>query len=237
MIGIIDVHCHILSGVDDGAKTLEESKKMLEMEYAQGVRTIIATPHYRRHMFQYSKEKVEEQYKQLQEVAAKVGDGLKLVLGCEYYAEQDMVERLNNDKCYTIAGTRHVLTEFSSATEYSFMRECIYALISNGYIPIIAHVERYVALKKNQIKELVELGALMQLNADSILGKKGHKVKKFCQNMMKEDLLNFVGTDAHGIRERAPRIAKCARYVEKKMGQDYAQKIFINNPAEILKID
>ena len=237
MIGIIDVHCHILPEIDDGAKNLEESKRMLEIAYAEGVRTIIATPHYRRRMFRYSTEEIEEQYNKLQEVAAEVGDGLRLLLGCEYHVDLDIIERLNSGECYRLAGTRYVLAEFSSIANYSFVRERIHALVSNGYTPVIAHVERCVVLQVNQIKELVELGALIQLNADSILGKNGYKTKRFCQKMMKEDLLDFVGTDAHGITERPPRIAKCAAYIEKKMGRDYAQRIFIDNPSEMLKMD
>ena len=237
MVGIIDVHCHILPGVDDGAQTLEESKKMLELEYQEGVRTVFATPHFRRRMFESSMEKIEQQYQKVKEIACGIGDGMDVFLACEYHVNMEIVEDLNSKVRPTVAGSSYVLAEFSGNSDFSFMRERAYDLISNGYRPIFAHVERYRCLgeKIERVEELARLGAYMQVNAGSIIGEDGWKVKRFCKKMMQEDLLHFVGTDGHGMKYRVPHIAQCAQYMEKKMGQAYTKKILIENPSEIIK--
>jgi len=234
MVGIIDIHSHIVPDVDDGAKTLDESKQMLQLAYNEGIRTIIATPHFRRRMFECPLQKRKEQYEKLKEVAAQIGDGMTIIFGCECYADSNLIERLATGECCTIGNSSYVLTEFSERRDFAYVRQIIYDLVCNGYEPIVAHVERYGYLKKENIEELISLGAKMQINAESIIGKEGRKIKKFCKMMMKEGLLSFVATDAHGVKDRPPEIASCAAYIEKKMGKDYAKKILINNPLALI---
>ena len=235
MVGIIDVHCHIVPEVDDGAKTLEESKQMLQIAYDEGIRTIIATPHFRSRMFECSMEKRKSQYEKLKEVAKNIGEGMTIIFGCECYADSGLIERLETGECGTIGNTSYVLTEFSERRDFAYVRHMVYELICNGYEPIVAHVERYEYLKREHIEELISLGAKMQINAESIIGKEGRKVKKFCKMMMKEGFLSFIGTDAHGSKDRPPEIASCAAYIEKKMGRDYAKRILVDNPLEIIE--
>ena len=236
MIGIVDMHSHIIPDVDDGARTLEESKQMLELAYSEGIRTIIVTPHFRREVFECSLNKIEEQYKAVKQLGKSIGDGIEVLLGCEYYAETDMLDRLQNEPQYTMAGTSYVLIEFSVDVELSYMRAIIQELVRGGYKPILAHAERYECLyKRFYVNELITLGAKIQLNAGSIIGDNGRKVKKFCGKMMKENLISFIGTDGHDTRARRPEIAKCAEYLEEKMGHGYARKVLIDNPQAIIK--
>ena len=235
MIGIIDIHCHIISGVDDGAKTLEESKAMLKLAYAQGVRTIIATPHFRRGLFECPINKISDQYQALKDISRQMDERIKVFQGCEYFAEIGMAQVSKMEPRYTMAGTTYVLAEFSRTAELSSMRAILRELISSGYKPILAHIERCECLHQIQhVKELAKLGVLMQVNADSVLGEGGNRVKKFCQKLIKENLLSFIATDAHGSKVRPPNIAKCANYLESKMGYDYAKKILIDNPQKIV---
>jgi len=117
------------------------------------------------------------------------------------------------------------------------LRERAYDLISNGYRPILAHVERYPCLEEKieRVEELTRLGVYMQVNAGSVIGEDGWKVKRFCKEKMQEDLLHFVGADGHGIKYCVPHVAQCAQYMEKKMGEAYAKKILIENPSKIIK--
>lgn len=237
MEGIIDIHCHIIPEVDDGVRTFEECRKLLEMEYAQGVRTIIATPHFRRTMFETPIDKIQVQYEQVKAIANEVGTGIEVVLGCEYYADLEMVDNLNAKARPTMGDTAFVLIEFPENVKFALMRERVYELICNGYEPIVAHIERYKVLVEEiaYVEELVTLGAKMQLNAESIIGLEGWKIKRFCKKMMIEDYLYAVGSDAHGITRRPPYMRRCAVYIEKKMGNDYAQKVMIDNPQNILQ--
>ena len=239
MKGIYDIHCHIVPGVDDGAKNLKMSVGMLQKEYDDGVRNIIATPHFRYDMFEPSLELVKKQFLRLRKAAAEIGDdGIQMYLGCELHSSMDMTECLKNGERLTMAGSRYVLTEFRTSDEKSYIRERLQALIRNGYYPIVAHVERYRSVLKSGVEfidELRDMGAYIQMNADSISGVEGWGMKRFCKKVMKQDLLHFVGSDAHNTGDRKPQMGRCAQHMEKTMGREYADKILIRNPREIIE--
>ena len=231
---LVDIHCHILPGVDDGAPDMETSRAMIRDAYEQGVRYIIATPHYRPEMFEPSMKKVIRVYHELRDYAEEVGIGLRL--GCEYYRNEQMIRHLDKKLRPTMLGSRYVLTEFSTNDSFVTVRNYIYELITKGYRPIVAHVERYFCCQEpERIQELKKLGAQIQINADSVLGYEGHTIKRFCTGLMKDDLVDFIGSDAHNLEGRKMNLGKCAAYVRKKMGQDYAEEIFVDNPRRIWK--
>lgn len=235
--GIYDIHCHIVPGVDDGATDIEETGKLLRMEYEQGVRTIIATPHFRFRMFETSAEKVKEQFKLVEKAAAEVASDLHVYLGCEFHTNMEMISMLRENKVMTMAGSRYVLTEFSHNSEENYIRERLSTLLSGGYKPIVAHIERYEATRTSMdfVEELVDMGVCMQINADSITGKDGFFTKRYCNRVMKQDLLHFVGSDCHNSTNRISRIGEAYRVVTAKFGQDYADELFIRNPERILE--
>lgn len=231
---LVDIHCHILPGVDDGAPDMETSRAMIRDAYEQGVRYIIATPHYRPEMFEPSMKKVIRVYHELRDYAEEVGIGLRL--GCEYYRNEQMIRHLDKKLRPTMLGSRYVLTEFSTNDSFVTIRNYIYELLTKGYRPIVAHVERYFCCQEpERIQELKKLGTQIQINADSVLGYEGHTIKKFCASLMKDDLVDFIGSDAHNLEGRKMNLGKCATYVRKKMGQDYAEEIFVDNPRRIWK--
>lgn len=234
--GLFDIHCHIIPSVDDGADTREEAVRMLRMEYRQGVRKIIATPHFRRRMFETPLEQIKEQFEILKEDAAGVAGDLELYLGCEFHTNKEMVEMLRTGQIMTMAGSRYVLTEFSGSSEGSYIRERLYSLLSHGYRPIVAHVERYEAMRKNfsLAEEIADMGAFIQVNADSILGKDGFGAKRYCGKLLKAGLVHFAGSDCHGSSRRISRIGEAYDYVSRKVGKIYADRIFIENPQKIL---
>lgn len=237
MSGFYDIHAHILPCVDDGAEDLKETVKILRMEYEDGVRIIFATPHYRRRMFETSREEMEKQYKIVKKEAEKIGNGMRILLGCEFHANMDMVEMLDAGKYPTMGESRCVLTEFSEASEIRQIQERCYELLSHGYEPIIAHAERYPAIRKNMdaLEQLVDMGVYIQMNAGSIVGEEGFGTKRFCKKAMKKDLLHFIGSDAHNVKDRKPLLGKCAEHMEKVMGKDYMKKILIENPLSIIE--
>ena len=235
--GIYDIHCHIVPGVDDGATDIGETVKLLRMEYEQGVRTVIATPHFRFRMFETPAEKVREQFRLVEKAASEISPDLHVYLGCEFHANMEMLPMLREQKVMTMAGSRYVLTEFSHNSEESYIRERLGALLSGGYKPIMAHIERYEATRNSLdfVEELADMGVYMQINADSITGKDGFFAKRYCNKIMKDGLLHFVGSDCHNSAKRSSRIGEAYRMVSAKFGQDYADELFIHNPAEILK--
>lgn len=237
MPGYYDIHTHILPGIDDGACSIEETLKILQMEYADGIRTIYATSHYRRGMFEPPIQEVRRQYLRVRKAAKAIGDDLRIILGCEFHANMDMIEMLDAGERPTLGGSRCVLTEFADDSDARFIQERCNALLMHGYRPVIAHAERYRAVRKDMelTKRLVDMGVFIQMNAGSILGEYGFGAKRYCRKIMEADLLHFIGSDAHNAGGRRPLMGKCIAYIEKLMGRDYMVKLLIENPRHLIE--
>lgn len=235
MRSLTDVHCHILPAVDDGAPSLKESITMLRAEQADGVDRVILTPHCRRHMFETPREVILHRFSVLREKARELVPGIRLYLGCEFHVLRDMAEIVTRDASYRMAGSDAVLTEFSGADEAVFFRKTVGELRSYGLVPIIAHVERYEVFAGDigLAEDLKDMGAWLQVNAGSVLGGEGKQEKKVCLRLLKEGLVDLVGTDAHSMTYRPPRLGECAAWVEKKFGSSYADRIFLDRPRRI----
>ena len=233
-MNLIDIHCHILPKVDDGPDSVEEPLKILKDMRRQGIKHIIVTPHYRPEMFEPSMKRVIYSYRHLRDIAYEMG--VSMSLGCEYYRNEQIIDHMDNRKRPSMAGSRYVLIEFSMNDLFPTVRNYVYELVTHGYQPIVAHVERYFCCQKmEKIQELKDMGALIQVNAGSVLGEEGWKLKKFCLELMKKDLIDFIASDTHNTSDRKLNLKKCASYVTKKMGKQYAERIFFNNPLNILK--
>ena len=236
MYGLTDIHCHIVPNVDDGSKSLEESLQMLRMEQSDGVSRLILTPHFRYDMFETPLETVRKQFEMVREAAAAELPGLALYLGCELHSSMDMVDCLRRKERLTLAGSSYVLVEFSGADKRPYIKERLQKLKLSGFRPIVAHVERYpdVIRDLDFIDEMRENGVSFQVNADTISGKDGFGMKRFAKKLMKEDLLDFVGSDGHGAKERIPAMGKAYAQVCRTMGESYARRIFEENPSKVL---
>lgn len=232
----IDIHNHGLYGVDDGAETFEESVAMLEDAYRQQVEAIVLTPHYRHGMFAYPKEEIEEHFLKLREAAESIG--IRVFLGCEYHVNSRVVEALHAERCHSLADGDYVLTEYAYETEYSYIMQYTQQLLSNGYVPVIAHVERYQCLLKKPklCCELSDMGVMIQMNADSVLGLDGKATERFCKKMLKNEWADIIASDAHGMKERASHMAECYQHVEKKYGEHYANRLFYRNPKKSFRM-
>lgn len=233
MEGIGDIHCHILYGVDDGADSLEESTEMLKNAASDGVTVIIATPHFRHEMFEYPKKLIDERFIKLQGIAEKMG--ICLLIGSEYHVNSDIIKDLRETRVHSLADTKYVLCEFSHDSEFDEIKDYSRMLLANGYIPVLAHVERYKAFQKKTVESemLGEMGVLLQINADSILGLESRKIKKASQRLLKNGVADIVASDAHGIRYRRSHMNECYVYVCKKYTKEYADRLFISNPGKI----
>jgi len=233
---IFDIHCHILPGVDDGARDESSTDRMLRIAASEGIDIIVATPHF---AYGREKEEVEEIKRKYAEVRTwwkKRGPEKEMYLGNELFYSEGVIEALEEGYAITMNGTRYVLVEFPIYAEFSYVQKAIQKLQYAGYIPIIAHVERYEHLqKKGVLKELAHMGAYMQVNASTILGKHGIMAKHHVMQMLRQGLIHFVATDAHSSRERRPEIKQCAAYLEKKLGVSKTHLLLQENPMRMLK--
>lgn len=231
----IDMHCHILPGVDDGAKNLKDTEQMLKIAYQEGIRAIVATPHHHDRRGKASIQQLNCQLQKVKELIQEMNINMKIYPGMEVFFVQEILEELDQGTIATIGKSSYILIEFSPEAPFSYIQRAVQEVQMKGYRVIIAHVERYSCLTKNidKIRSLVEMGAYIQVNASSIIG--GFTIKHFIKSIMKEHLVHLVGTDAHDTEYRPPAIKKAAVYVERKHGHDYMEQIFWENGIAVLR--
>ena len=232
---MIDIHTHLLFGVDDGPDTIEQSIEMLKRAKEQGIDAMILTPHYRHGMFAYPNDKIEENFKLLKAPAKELG--IDLYLGTEHHVNSMIIEYIEKKRVHTLADTQYVLAEYKHDTPFDYIAKSVRDLLRNGYIPIIAHVERYMCLHEDigRIGWLREVGAMIQVNANAILGMEGFRVKGFTKKLLKNRYVDFVGSDSHDLKKRANNMGKCRDYLYKKYDERYVDKILSKNAMEILQ--
>lgn len=231
---LIDIHCHILPGVDDGPRSLEDACAMLDQMAKDNVCAVIATPHDRPEMFEASRKEIWKSYQLVRQ--AGMERGIKVFLGTEFFRRSNLEKYIAKKKLGAMGGTSYVLVEFSSMDLFMTIRNICYSLRMSGYIPIVAHVERYACLREMEdIWELKDIGACIQINADTVLGKDGFRGKRYAAKLLKEGAVDFIASDMHDLERRRSNLKACAAYVRKKYGEDVAKTLFYTNPLKMIK--
>ena len=233
--GLIDIHSHILPGVDDGSQSMEMSLKMIEMSYAQGVRTVIATPHYYPGHRNAEHSRIFDVYIKLKEQIRKEYPDFQLLLGQEIYYKDIVIDLLKEKKIYTLAESRYILIEFQINVDYRQIYHAARKCIEAGYYPILAHVERYACLYKNSrgLEELAKLGAYMQVNAENFRGSLFDRNKHYCLKLIQSGYVQFIGSDCHNLDSRKPDMIDAIKYLENKMDPVSCQTVLYENPSKI----
>lgn len=233
MTGIIDIHAHILPGVDDGADSWEEAEQMLLMAYQQGIRCIITTPHYHEHS---KKKSPDEPVARLGTIAANIDKEFRVKAGFEIFYFDELVDALNTKEVLPLADSRYVLVEFSPEVPYQRIFQGIRKLVLARYIPILAHMERYRCLKKEgRIEELTRSGGLMQMNFGSIQGSWLRSDVRWCRRQLLQKKVHFLGTDMHGCIRRKPDITRALKWMERHMSRKACHQLLRDNPECILR--
>lgn len=230
--GYVDIHSHIIPGVDDGSQSFEESMEMLNMAYDQGVRVMYATPHFGSGKEKYDKKLLVERYEKLKEMALGVGkDGIRLILGNEVYYRQGTVELLDKKEIFTMGGSRYVLVEFAYGISYNELYRSLQKLINARYVPILAHIERYYCLyrKFSEIASLREMGIGLQINTDSVTARLSSEAS-FCRKLIRNGYIHFLASDCHKVGWRPPLMKDAYAVLEKKTPAEYLERIMKVNP-------
>lgn len=236
--GLIDIHSHIIPGVDDGSESMEQSMKMLRVAAEEGIEKIILTPHQKADRRCVTPGGIDRRIGILRERLIEAGISIQLYPGNEVFYRHGLGELLEEGKINTLAGSEYVLIEFFPEEDYAYIRNALNRVASFGYWPIVAHVERCTNVSAS-IKTLQELkedtGCLYQLNSSSLLGEVGFRQKNICRRIIKEELADFVATDAHGDERRAPKLQQCAAWLDKKIGKSGMERLLINNPTAVIE--
>ena len=228
-----DIHSHILFGTDDGPKTREAMFSLVDAIYQEGVRHLFATSHFHPGFYGNNTAKKAEAFQILQDYAEKKYPDLTLYSGNELHYSKDCVSWLHDGLCQTLNHSRYVLVDFSHNACFAEISNGLQNLLSAGYIPILAHTERY-RLSKKQVISLKQLGVLIQLNAQSVLGETGFFPKIRTEKILSWRLCDFVATDTHDLTYRPPKMQKCYQHLCKHHGTSYADFVCCEHALELL---
>ena len=233
----VDIHTHILPGVDDGAPDLEHAMELLRMAWEDGTGAVVLTPHFRGRYRKNTPEQLRQVFADLQQSAKRELPEMELFLGNEASIELELTEKLAEGRVLTINGGSCVLLEFHSACSSRQIVDGVLELLNCGYVPVIAHAERYDAFCQNKhlADEVLRLGALIQVNVGSIAGSAGFAAKRCCARLLKKRNVHFIASDAHDVRIRTPMMGQCYSRICKKYGEDYGKLLFWENARNILK--
>ncbi len=233
---MIDIHSHIVYGLDDGAKTIEESVEIARRACQNGIKVMIATPHFRE-LYSYKDTEYESNFIRLTERLSAEKINLKLLPGNEAYLDENLLDSLNNGKCKTMAGSSYVLIEISYGASMHMVKNMLFAIMLQGYRPIIAHGERLVQRRKDMhfVKELNAMGCLIQMNGDALFGFGRPWKKHWLWKSLRDNIFNFVASDTHDLLKRAPMLKKAYKRVKKKLGKEMADNLFIRNQLSVIK--
>ncbi len=230
---IIDVHAHVLPGVDDGARNIKESLRMLQKAYRQGIRAVVATPHYSRRSDPPDYSALLEQ---LQEQSRKKCPDLTLYLGQETYYHEELPRRLQGGKAFTMAGSHYVLVEFDIGISYEGLFRGIRSLQAAGYFPVLAHMERYECLRREEnLSELCASGCVMQMNYASLEGSCLRPEVHWCRSQVKKGRIQLLGTDMHGVQYRSPDIEGAMGWLDRHVDKQLQMAMTYENPLHMIK--
>lgn len=235
----IDIHSHILPYMDDGARDENMSLAMLRIAESEGITDIIVTPHYRQGRYRGERKDVKQVLAKMRQLMKKENIHINLYPGNEIYYRSELEEKLDSGVLSTMNDTEYVLVEFSPMEDFMYIRRAVEDLLSMGYTPIIAHVERIQCIEKKleYAGALKRMGCELQVNAASALGEVGFWCKRFVHKLLKEQLVDYIGTDAHNVENRPPRIKKCSEMLYRKYDREYVDNILYRNAAKRMLAD
>ncbi|WP_053588462.1 tyrosine-protein phosphatase [Bacillus sp. FJAT-22090] len=217
---LVDIHNHILPGLDDGPRTMEEAILLARNAVANGVTHIIATPHHN-HKYSNNSLKIKEAVLNFNNEISQREIPIKILPGQETYFYTSIVDELKDVILPLANSNKYILIELPSNHLPAFLTEILLQIQLKGYKPIIAHPERNSVLRKekNLLFELVNNGALMQINASSLIGMNGYKLKKYTKDLVNHNLVHFISSDAHNTTSRPFLLKEAYQYVGKKFSK------------------
>jgi protein-tyrosine phosphatase len=235
---MIDIHCHLMPGVDDGSRDLDESLAMFENAYTSGVTSVVLTPHYIKDTkYNYKNSAKQGSVEILREALRRTDVNIEVYYGNEAYLDDELPELIEKGEVSTLANSRYLLVELPVNAENKNAGNILFRLKSNGITPIIAHPERYIYIQQHpeKVKDFLKIGCLLQGNYMSLFGKYGKKAKKTLKILLKEGYISFLCSDIHH-KTNEYLLPEAEKKVQKILKNDSeVQKLFIENAEAVIK--
>lgn len=235
--GMIDLHCHILPGIDDGAPDLDEALRMARVAVADGIRVTACTPHIYPGMYENDAAGIRAAIAAFREVLHREDIPLQLVEGADVHLTPDLVAGLRAGRIPTLNGSRYFLFEPPHHVAPPRLENVVFDLVSAGYVPVLTHPERLSWIDGHYplFAKLIKGGAWMQLTAGAITGRFGGRPRYWAERMLDEGLVHIVATDAHRADKRPPLLAEAREAVAKRCGEAVAEAMVSGVPDAMLR--
>ncbi len=230
---MVDIHSHILPGLDDGAQTIDESLAMLRLAAENGTTDIVATPHANS-SYVYDVDVVE---RLIAELTEQTGSFIRIHRGCDFHLNFDNLSSALEDPLrYTINSGRYLMVELPDLPSLPVMRTVLGRLLAVRIVPVITHPERNGPLCANlpELESWVREGCLLQITAQSFLGRFGQTAQRVAETLMNAGSVHFVASDAHDCIDRPPLLAPAYQHVTAHWGKDTADMLFFDHPSAVV---
>jgi protein-tyrosine phosphatase len=231
---MIDIHCHILPGIDDGPKSMEESINLAKLAVNEGIKTIIATPHHKNGRYLNPKSKILEKVVELNNLLKKEGILLNVLPGQETAIHGELIEGYEKGDILPLDHSQYLFIELPPNHVPRYTDQLIYDIQLRGIIPIIVHPERNheIIQHPDSLYDLVKKGSLAQITASSVVGAFGKKIKTFSEQLIEANLIHFIASDAHNTINRTFQLKKAYNHIENRYGFDMVY--YFRENAELL---
>lgn len=234
---MIDLHCHLLPGIDDGAAELSVSLEMAKAFVADGVSVVACTPHILPGLYHNSGPQIRQATQQLQQILDREGIQLRLITGADNHVVPSFVADLRSGHLLSLADSRYVLVEPPHHTAPPRLQDLFFNILVAGYVPILTHPERLSWIKSHYqaIQRLVQTGVWIQLTAGSLAGLFGRNARYWAERMLDEGCVHILATDAHDVSRRPPNLSLGQELASKRVGIDEATHMVVTRPLGILR--
>nr|WP_263314158.1 CpsB/CapC family capsule biosynthesis tyrosine phosphatase [Mammaliicoccus sp. Marseille-Q6498] len=236
---MIDIHNHVLIGVDDGPQVEEDAIGLLKQAKEQGITGVVVTPHHLHPRYKNDFKSVEQGIEKLKEIPEIAQLDIKLYPGQEIRITDEILDGIEQQQIFGINHSKYLLIELPSNSVPHYTKKLLYEIQTKGFIPVIAHPERNKAITNdiNLLYELINGGALSQLTASSLTGELGKNIQKTSMNMIDHNLIHFIASDVHHVEKRPFGFGKLFNTPKLKNLNDDLQTLLNNNEAMIQNKD
>ncbi len=233
---MIDLHSHILPGIDDGAKTLEMSLEMARIAVADGIHTMACTPHIYPGMYMNDGPGIERARLTLQAELDQAGIPLRLVTGADVHLVPGLLPQIKSGQVPTLNGSRYLLLEPPHTAAPPRFEDAVFKLVASGYTPVITHPERLTWVEGHYpvFRRLVQQGAWMQVTAGALTGMFGKRPQYWGERFLGDGLTHVLATDAHSTGRRLPRLSEGLAVARRLLGEEEARKLVLDRPQAIM---